>query len=876
MGRFRLRMASRTPVVVGPTLTDVTLDRLAWDLNAAPGALLATVSGSNGPVIPIPNDGRVVMGSDGISVLRGLSTWSAGAFSIGFSEAHANSPAPNPHITPAVTATIAVSLLSDAYGSSLYNGAEGSGYDPTGVSALAEPVPSDLRLPTGRERPTLSWAEDDREAMVANKTWTFMAGAEGGFSHVDLIMEGRVASTATMAARTRGPTESYDGNSHIEWGYHFNLKYANLIPGWYRCYGRGIPNDSATMDPVIIGPFLVKVKTNTGVAATDNGYYDDVITLGPTGQDQTDFVAAVNAAGTKALRATGGAPVGLGHEHIRIKPVGNLTWDPVNVGNLFNTYLCMGHLDIKCDAGSSFHVTKATDGGINNTTQFGLDFEGTRWMRGTKLDTARFGTIFAAYSDANHRRAISLCGTEVYNSGGPNQLAGAWCYDAEKTTRVDGGLSGSIPGMRIFEVYWHDMHIGPVAAQQLRNVVVDNSTQDQLRPINQTWNSGYIRWSHWYNVKITGFSLVFPDTPVAALRLTGPSTVTWEAVGNQPDSTQRQIVFKHVGGAETWSTNILASGKPLAGVFTPGTFATPGDTNSTFTPQQANEQYYVPEVAAAINAVAGSLSWMAGVVATSLDNTRRAAVLCSPTHLGINNPSPPVALSATPVDLVTRFDIHGDGYQSAGGVNYNMNIINLQNVRGTGQIMFDDADLAMDVLWANTTLTFPVRNTTGLSRVCGRQSHVRHLHETLVGQTLMLSTPGTVGPIHRDGDSNPDTNGAYKTYGKCAFRNGIYVGLQIEQPANSSYLATLAINDNFLLQDNGETLPTAVGGYGTNHTGNTLAQLLTDVFGGSAPDLTPKAAVLAQLKPQLIPFDLYGTARGAMTACGAVVAATGG
>ena len=49
--------------------------------------------------------------------------------------------------------------------------------------------------------------------------------------------------------------------------------------------------------------------------------------------------------------------------------------------------------------------------------------------------------------------------------------------------------------------------------------------------------------------------------------------------------------------------------------------------------------------------------------------------------IGLGNLSP-TALSGTAFNLVTRFDIHGDGYQSQGGKPPNLNRVNCSNING--------------------------------------------------------------------------------------------------------------------------------------------------------------------------------------------------
>lgn len=840
MRNRRLLKARSSGITPPPTLVDLGLDDLTWDLAAPAGTVLATFVGkaAGSTVTVTPNDGRITVSPDSTQIIRGGSAAGAGPVSVQMTEANAGSSPPT-HISPPLTATFFSVTIPDLFPAAGFNGTEGSGYGGAGVAA---PTPSVIRATTDPSRPTISWAEDDRRAMVADDIQTFASFCEGGVAKVRVFCEGNFVDITTMSARTR---VGYDGNSYVEWGYHANLKHASFpASGWCLMYATAYPVDGTQL-PQTIGPLRIKRKVGA--------YYDATLTVGAgqTYTGPTGLFQAINAAVPLAKRVASG---GSGFDHIRIKPVGTITNDIDTAGNLTGTGLTPGHLDIMCDPGDSILLTKGSDGGVS---QYGFDFEGVRLCRGVRLDMKRFGVYFAAYDNANQRRAASFCGCEVFNSAGYAQLAGTSMFDAEKSTRGD-TFQGGVQGMRLFEVYWHDMHIGPVAAQQIRNTRVDNCSQDMLRPCSPNYDIK-LMWSHYYNVQITNDTLVTFDVDTPALTLKGPATMTFEIIGIQPDSGAKQIVFKR-SGTEVWRTNIINTWKVIGGVFTIGTYADPNDPNSTFTPISgtATYQYYIHDVFLEITAQAAAAGTpgvgMNGVVAVELDNTKRAAAITTVGHEGLSDPiTPPTALSPTvPATIITRFDIHGDGWQSQAGptaTTCNINMVNSSNIQGAGQIWFADYNWACDIAVVNCTWSFATLQATGTSMSTGLESHVFYWHVTEIGQSLRVIAP--------DADA------------KCAWRSCVMTGLYSQGPVSPN----MKFVGNFLLQERGETPPSDGAGYGTNYVGSTPTTLLVDPYNS---DFTPKAAVLAHLQPQLVPFDRLGVVRGSLTAAGAQVAAAGG
>lgn len=712
--------------------------------------------------------------------------------------------------TPIVSAGYVIPNLAP---SSLYNGTEAAGFDPTGVSALVEPTPSGFRTTSDPGKPACGFLFPEREAFVSDRIVSLQALADGGIQNVRWVCEGGYADVNRCTAIQ---ITGYDGQTYVQWGYHVNLDHSAWpVSGWSRLYAIVTPNDPS-MNPRIIGPYLIKRKTGS--------YYDATLNVG-SGQTYTTLNAAIAQAGTWCK--ANGVGGGLGYEHVRIKPVGNLTYDVTSSTSLAGGWTNKGNVDLSCDPGNSLLINKATDGQID---QFGFDFEGMRFGSGVKIDCAGLGIVFAAYSAVADRRRPAFLGCEIYNSRGPYDLGGQYGFLAEKTSRTDGGITGSsTPGGIFCEVYFHDMHIGPVSAQLLRNTVVENCTQDQLRGCDKSYDAD-IKWTAWYGVTLDNPTLTYWDTEIDAISLTcSEANVTVEASGYV--NVSRQLVFKR-GGSPAYTTTISFTGTRTGGGGGSGTWAGDGT-------------YTMAQLVSAINARALADSpgtGISGVTATLLDDTRRAATIGSHPAMGVT------ALSGTPVNIKSRFDIHGDVFQNQGADIENMSVVNLKVLNSMGQHWFNDADTSCDLLTANMVCCFPTLQV-GLSREINPCSHVGHMHATFLNQNFYLSTP------------------SYTADANCAMRGGVYTAITYESATTRD---NLKITGNRLI---GGTTPGGAGVSG-NTTGGSIATLFADALGG---DITPVGALLTSKTATLVPFDVDGVARGtSLTSPGAKVAAAGG
>lgn len=703
---------------------------------------------------------------------------------------------------------------------------------------VSQPTPSAFRTQTDPPRPTLTYAEDEREVFTSDLAITVFSYAIGGVAKVRGICNGNFADVLTMTARTRkGRTNadfegiSWDGNDHPSWGYQFNLKHANFdVDGWARLYFISWANDPLML-PRVIGPILVKRKTGA--------HYDATLLFG-AGQPYADTNAAINAAGTMCKSVAAG---GSGYEHIRLQPVGAITYDTTTAAPSFVAYTNKGQVDIVADSGNTWLLNKATDGAV---AQFGFDFEGMRWGPGCRLDYAAFSTLYAAYTPANNRRAFTLMGAEVFDSHGKYDLTGWYGHAAEKDPRQDGGISGSTGGWRCMEVNWHDMPIGPKYTKLIRNTTVTDSTQDQLNQTDK--NTHALPWTHIENVKVIGFTLAYWDLEINAIHFTfsdGSDTLTIE-----PDAGQighRQYIFKRNGSVVA---NIPLVDNNL------GT-----SDGTTFTPDGPGS-HDVSAWVTALNAKAGSDGagvGLHGLVATTLDNTRRAG------YLGQKTWTTPISITAGGVNLVTVFDIHGDLSQDASGETENVNVINLRAPHCAGQAFHVDGSGVCDRAWINCFVSYDIPQQ-GYSHAQGHNSHQSFVHLTMINQTIdFLTNQSSLSPS--DQAKYNFTADAWCEYGGCILSGGAVV--------NAIQYASSPVRDDLKIRDNFITTGALPGGAGVsnNFTGTAYSALLVDALNN---DPTPKGLAVSTKVLARVPFDINGLARGATTSAGCAVAAAGG
>lgn len=689
-----------------------------------------------------------------------------------------------------------------------------------GGASATEPTASASRTVSDPAKLSLSCAEDFNESFVDDYVMTFFSGSRLGAADIQKVRvycSGNFIDITDLTMRSR---VDWDGVTYKEWGWHATLDHSAFsADGWVRVYATAFPVDP-TKAPRTIGPLKVRRKTGSPYDATilvGAGQTHNTTTLGVV----TAFNNAVVAAKllTKPV-ASGGSGFG----HVRIKPVGSLTYDmgDAAAGSAGAAGLCKGCVDIYPDPGNTLLFNKSSDGDVS---QFGFDYEGMRFCTGVRLDCQELGVLYAAYDNTNKRRAMSFMGCEIFNSDGKFPTRGMFGYAAEKTPKADRGLHGSVVGMRLAAVNWHDMHIGPKSAQLIRNMKVKDSTQDQLILPDK---SNGIQYCHYYNIIIEGFTLSYWDTEIPALRLTftGSGTLTVEPTGGIDG---RNLIWKRNGTTVTGVTAIANSGTVVSNAFVPDA--------STY-----SMQGYVDMLNAKAAADATGVG-LNGLVAVCLDNTRRAASIGQKAWVS------PFTLNSTPRDIVTVFDIHGDVIQGQGANLENINMINIRALPGAGQLRFQDSSSQLDV--ANINWALSQTGTTGLSRETSDQSHCFHHYDTVLNQPMFMS--------------NGVGLGAYIADAHCSFEQGVYTQLAYENAGTQP----VQVRDNILL--------TGSAPGGSNVSGNVVTGSVASVYvDGVNGNITPQGELLTNKHARLWPFDIDGVARGATTVAGAKVAAAGG
>lgn len=814
MPRFRRsRTGTPAPTVLGPTLADLSLSSVAWDLNATSGAVLATLVGkAAGSTVTItPNDGRIVMSSDSTQILRGLSAWTAGAISVQPTEANATSPI-TPHVTPAITVTVAAGV--GAVPSAGWTGAyPGDGF---GGSYGAQPTPTVLpRALTDPAKPTLAPFGGDREAFVSGFTLSVFSAAVGGLSKVRFHVAGSTTDVTQMTARTLSTAESGDGVARPIWGYHCPLAVAS-IPGngWIKWYAEAFPADGSKATR-IIGPFYCKKKATT--------VWDFDATVG-AGQTYSTLNAALQAAFT----AVGDGTVGV--DHVRIRFAGNLTYDFATLvppsPPAFSTLANRGLFEISRLTSSD--TLLFVNSVLPRNGQVGFDVSWLRLGPGVKIDYAGIGTFYGAYPDNTtpgigwSGRSPWYHGCELYSSFGLVDLGGSSGFPAEGEVRD--AQPPSIGSRAILtECYIHDMVGGPLSPFVIRNLRLDNHGGDVLNAISYGHDPA-LQGSLVYGVRETNFNLA-PynlEEPGMKFNFTGSGALTYQTTGLVDQD--RHHIFKRNG---TVVYDFVAD--------TTGTADASGFHATN---------YSMAQVAATWNAKAASDpvgTGINGLTSTPLSTTHRAATLGT-----VNNVAETPITSADLI-IACNYDIHGDFNQwGTGGIPENVAYVNIKGDHMDGQLWFLTAK-GRDCCFINCGLSIPAQ-TVGVSRWTDTNSHVFFWHISHINQHFLLSM----------GDFTADVN--------CEIYGSTFTRLDYE---GSGPVANLLIQSNHVINVAAPTAPRS----SNNNTGSSIAALFVDALNG---DYTPQGGLLTSKVAPRVPFDIDGVARGGTSVRGPKVAAAGG
>jgi hypothetical protein len=156
--------------------------------------------------------------------------------------------------------------------SSLWNGVWGSGFDPTGVSAEAEPTPTTARLTTGNPRPSIRPMFADKMTVDRDASLGFLAGFLGqaggaqGLQRVRIHLEGVVQDIFVKSDKA---FTDLNGQAWVNHLHHVTLDFvrtmlrATAAGAATTCsvkfYAEAIANETGA-DSQIVGPFTINPR----------------------------------------------------------------------------------------------------------------------------------------------------------------------------------------------------------------------------------------------------------------------------------------------------------------------------------------------------------------------------------------------------------------------------------------------------------------------------------------------------------------------------------------------------------------------------------------------------------------------------------------
>jgi len=258
-----------------------------------------------------------------------------------------------------------------------------------------------------------------------------------------------------------------------------------------------------------------------------------------------------------------------------------------------------------------------------------------------------------------------------------------------------------------------------------------------------------------------------------------------------------------------------------------------GSTEALYT---ANTNYTIAHVV-------GWLNGLSGWSATTLDNTWRASALCKGASAGQGFAA--TSVKGTTLTLYTNFDLHVDWYQQRFGIPTQNQIFmnNIATEMYSQNIFVAGNTPAYDLLFINNAFHQIATQDTIISSQLARvpMSHVVVVHNSMSNQGWSF---------RQDLGFNPDPY--------CLFACNAAYRMAWTGTAD----AQMVVKDNHL-HAGGTAPPYATG---TSFGGDVIG-LYSAAQGGT---FNPLGALLANLKPAVVAYDLVGVRRPAIAPAGAM------
>lgn len=435
-------------------------------------------------------------------------------------------------------AAIATAAALTIAPSALWTGTAGSGFDPTGVSAAIEPVPT-LRVLTDAVRPSMAPMFGDKMTVDRDTTFGVLANFKGrvgglqGLLKVQAIVEGTVLDVFTRTNFSYADARDATGATTLtNFLHHFTLDFARTIAksatGTVRFYLKAIANDLSAA-PQIIGPFIVSPRAGLSPAPWGGpAIYDQIFhvdnTLGTkSGSTYTTFIEAMQAAVSAAAKS----PLFVLDKN-GAYPQWQKASNPVNSSVTSGPALATQLWTVAADPRT---VTAAWLGDGTATSGIAPGVDGLRMLGwATKLDVCQFGVGFSIFGTGNapgtNNQTVVFEGVEFYQGvqtqapsfSGWNGVIGAGAlYNGAipQTYFLNAHTTGSfgVTGGRYFlECNLRDINFG--LSQAIARNCVGNKCfkwhQNMLGSYNSTifqtgeWNSPHVTPLDAFNIWYTG------------------------------------------------------------------------------------------------------------------------------------------------------------------------------------------------------------------------------------------------------------------------------------------------------------------------------------------------------------------------------------
>jgi hypothetical protein len=544
-----------------------------------------------------------------------------------------------------------------------WNGTEGSGW-PGGAG---EPVPS---TPASRTGPMpIMMVMGPQYTVYTDDGWIGCFGlfneVLGGMEKVTLAIEGRTFENFEMEARAR--TDARTGASVIEWAYWFQLDWTKFgMDGQFRCYFIGTPNDPAYQERVTAAQVFNRYATKYEVEYTVNSDNPTTSTNFPT------LIAAMNALQTNNLQNR--------RWHVYVTKAGTYQFYKA-----INSTTASGWGDGTArkywkviEAAPGIDVTiGGTPGSRGPDWHYNIN---NLWLTRIDIDSKDIKTWYL--EDINPWN-FHMEGGGLVNSASGGRYA---LYQGN----IYGGVIRDLNSANAQENLWlTDCHIrdittGPKYAN-VRNNLYERMAGDTFSAMRNV-----------YNATVDDVDCQVLRVGIGAMQVSysGGLAATWRCSGNSGSS---KLFTFTIGGTDykvavvssltpnAWSntatyTSVGASVSYLGGLYYNNVAGNVGHlpTDTTWWTPAYN---FPSTLGAAINALGVTGLLAAGYAGGAYDDSLLGVYLEKGTAGAVPNFGGfgATTLNATPQNLVTAIDAHGDlGQSSANNPNQNVAVVNVK------------------------------------------------------------------------------------------------------------------------------------------------------------------------------------------------------